>query len=126
MDYSVKVFLNRYFLSSMPDEFDFKDYKSLEEYAETLEGSKYFHGLYLRAVNHPIRRQILHVVNEREKVSEDELFNELQSKNLVNELSILEYNLDFLVKALCIEKVNQNSENYYVITQLGKVIEHLK
>ena len=126
MDYSVKVFLNRYFLSSMPDEFDFKDYKSLEEYAKTLEGSKYFHGLYLRAVNHPIRRQILHVVNEREKVSEDELFNELQSKNLVNELSILEYNLDFLVKALCIEKVNQNSENYYVITQLGKVIEHLK
>ena len=126
MDYSVKVFLNRYFLSSMPDEFDFKDYKSLEEYAETLEGSKYFHGLYLRAVNHPIRRQILHLVNEREKVSKDELFQELHSENLVSELSILEYNLDFLVKALCIEKVDQNSEIYYVITQLGKVIEYLK
>lgn len=126
MDYSVKVFLNRYFLSSMPDEFDFKDYKSLEEYAETLEGSKYFHGLYLRAVNHPIRRQILHLVNKREKVSKDELFQEFQRENLVNELSVLEYNLDFLVKALCIEKINQNSEIYYVITQLGKVIEYLK
>ena len=126
MDYSVKVFLNRYFLSSMPDEFDFKDYKSLEEYAETLEGSKYFHGLYLRAVNHPIRRQILHLVNKREKMSKDELFQELQSENLVSEVSILEYNLDFLVKALCIEKVDQNSEIYYVITQLGKVIEYLE
>ena len=126
MDYSVKVFLNRYFLSSMPDEFDFKDYKSLEEYAETLEGSKYFHGLYLRAVNHPIRRQILHLVNKREKVSKEELFQEFQRENLVNELSVLEYNLDFLVKALCIEKINQNSEIYYVITQLGKVIEYLK
>jgi hypothetical protein len=113
MDYSVKVFLNRYFLSSMPDEFDFKDYKSLEEYAKTLEGSKYFHGLYLRAVNHPIRRQILHLVNKREKMSKDELFQELQSENLVSEVSILEYNLDFLVKALCIEKVDQNSEIYY-------------
>jgi hypothetical protein len=126
MDYSVKVFLNRYFLSSMPDEFDFKDYKSLEEYAKTLEGSKYFHGLYLRAVNHPIRRQILHLVNKREKMSKDELFQELQSENLVSEVSILEYNLDFLVKALCIEKVDQNSEIYYVITQLGKVIEYLE
>ena len=110
----------------MPDEFDFKDYKSLEEYSETLEGSKYFHGLYLRAVNHPIRREILHIVNEKEKISKDSLFQELHNQEVVDEMSVLEYNVDFLIKALCIEKVDQDSDIYYAITQLGKVIEYLK
>jgi hypothetical protein len=59
-------------------------------------------------------------------VSKDDLFQELINRNLVNELSILEYNLDFLVKALCIEKIDQTSRTYYSITQLGKVIEYLK
>jgi hypothetical protein len=110
----------------MPDEFDFKNYKSLEEYSKTLEGSKYFHGLYLRAVNHPIRREILHIVNEKEKISRDALFQELHNQELVDEMSVLEYNVDFLIKALCIEKVNQDSDFYYTITQLGKVVEYLK
>ena len=110
----------------MPDEFDFKDYKSLEEYSETLEGSKYFHGLYLRAVNHPIRREILHIVNEREKILKNEIYQILSSKELIFELSVLEYNLDFLVKSLCIEKIDEDSQIYYEITQLGKVIEYLK
>jgi len=110
----------------MPDEFDFKNYKSLEEYSETLEGSKYFHGLYLRAVNHPIRREILHLVNEREKILRDEIYLILSDKDLVSDLSVLDYNLDFLVKSLCIEKVNQKSQIYYQITQLGKVVEYFK
>jgi hypothetical protein len=38
----------------MPDESDFKDFKSIEEFEKTVEGSKYFHDLYLKAVNHPI------------------------------------------------------------------------
>ena len=110
----------------MPDEFDFKDYKSLEEYSETLEGSKYFHGLYLRAVNHPIRREILHIVNERVKILKNEIYQILSSKKLVSDLSVLEYNLDFLVKSLCIDKIDEDSKIYYEITQLGKVIEYLK
>ncbi|MEJ2295055.1 MAG: hypothetical protein P8Y23_09810, partial [Candidatus Lokiarchaeota archaeon] len=99
---------------------------SLEEYSETLEGSKYFHGLYLRAVNHPIRREILHIVNEREKISKDALFQELHDQDLVDKMSILEYNVDFLLKALCIEKLDQGSDIYYAITQLGKVVEYLR
>jgi hypothetical protein len=110
----------------MPDEFDFKNYKSLEEFSESLEGSKYFHGLYLRAVNHPIRREILHIVNEREKILKDEIYQILHDKNLVSNLSELEYNLDFLVKSLCVEVVAEESEIYYKITQLGKVIEYLE
>jgi len=110
----------------MPDEFDFKNYKSLEEYSETLEGSKYFHGLYLRAVNHPIRREILHIVNNREKILKEEIYQLLSDKELVSDLSVLEYNLDFLVKSLCIENFDEDSRIYYKITQLGKVIEYLK
>lgn len=110
----------------MPDEFDFKDYKSLEEYSETLEGSKYFHGLYLRAVNHPIRREILHIINEQEKILKEDVYQILSKKKLVSDLSVLEYNLDFLVKSLCIEKSDEDSKIYYSITQLGKVIEYLK
>jgi hypothetical protein len=110
----------------MPDEFDFKNYKSLEEYSETLEGSKYFHGLYLRAVNHPIRRVILHVVNEREKISKDEIYQILTNEKLVSDHDVLEYNLDYLVKSLCIERIDEESKIYYKVTQLGKVVEYFK
>ena len=110
----------------MPDEFDFKNYKSLEEYSETLEGSKYFHGLYLRAVNHPIRREILHTVNEREKILKDEIYQILSKKDIVSDITVLEYNLDYLVKSLCIERIDEESKIYYCVTQLGKVVEYFK
>jgi len=48
----------------MPNEFDFKNYKSIEEYGKTMEGTKYLHSLYLKAVNHPIRREILSIVSK--------------------------------------------------------------
>ena len=46
----------------MPDEFDFKNYKSMKDYGKSLEGSKYLHDLYLKAVNHPVRREILEML----------------------------------------------------------------
>ena len=60
----------------MPDEFDYKNYKSMEDYSKTLEGTNYLHGLYLKAVNHPVRRQILEIVNKNEKVSKKTLLKE--------------------------------------------------
>ena len=57
----------------MPDENDFRDFKSIEEYGETLEGSKYYHDLYLKAVNHPVRREILEIVNKSIKISKNDL-----------------------------------------------------
>lgn len=127
MDYRVKVFLNRYFLSSMPeDEYDFKDCKSIEEFGKTLEGSKYYHDLYLKAVNHPIRRKILEIVNKSVEISKNKLFNQLSEQNIISDMSILEYNLDFLIKALCIEKKDDMNEIIYTITQSGKIIEYLK
>ncbi|MFX0059112.1 MAG: winged helix-turn-helix domain-containing protein [Candidatus Hodarchaeota archaeon] len=110
----------------MPDEFDFKNYKSLEEFGKTVEGTKYLHDLYLKAVNHPVRREILQLINKATKLSEGELFNRLKEKSIVIDKFALNYNIDYLLKAFCIEKIEEKGEIYYEITQSGKVIEYLK
>ena len=111
----------------MPDEYDFKNYKSIEEYGKSLEGNKYFHSLYLKAVNHPVRREILNKVNKAKRISKDDLIADLLASNIIEDENIFNYNMDYLIKAFCIEKFeNENERNiYYEITQGGKVVEHL-
>ena len=110
----------------MPDEFDFKNYKSLEEFEKSLEGTKYLHSLYLKAVNHPIRREILNIVNKLSRISKNDLYNDLIEKELVNDESSFNYNVDYLIKAFCIKKVEEQGKIYYEITQSGKVVEYLE
>ena len=109
----------------MPDEFDFKNYESMEDYGKTVEGSKYLHSLYLKAVNHPVRREILTIVNEAKKISKKKLFDILKGKDLVNDEASLDYNIDYLLKAFCVKKTFEEKETYYEITQSGKVVEYL-
>ncbi|MHA1915085.1 MAG: hypothetical protein ACW986_05520 [Promethearchaeota archaeon] len=109
----------------MPDEFEFKDYKSMEDYGKTVEGTKYLHSLYLKAVNHPIRREILNIVNEKTKVSKTDLLNILSSKEIVSDESTLKYNMDYLIKAFCVQESKDENEEYYEITQSGRVVEYL-
>lgn len=112
----------------MPDEFDFKNYKSMEEYSKTMEGTKYLHDLYLKAVNHPVRREILEIVNKTKKISKKELLKELIEKNVIKEENQLVYNIDYLLKAFCIKSIGDDESNeiFYEITQSGKVIEYLE
>ena len=110
----------------MPDEFDYKNYKSMEDYSQTLEGTKYLHGLYLKAVNHPVRRQILEIVNKTNKISKKALLKELIEKNLIQDENQLIYNIDYLIKAFCINSIEQGNEIFYEITQSGKVIEYFE
>ena len=129
MDYILKVFQSRYFLPFMPDEFDNDDYlefKTIEDYNKTLEGAKYYHSLYLKAVNHPIRREILEIVQHADQILESELFKKLKSNGSLEDITTFRYNMDFLLKALCIEKIEENNDCYYRITQAGKVIDYLK
>ena len=91
----------------MPDEFDFKNYKSVEEFAKTLEGTKYLHSLYLKAVNHPVRREILNVVNQEKRISRENLLKKLLEIELVNDEFVLKYNMDYLIKAFCINEVKK-------------------
>jgi hypothetical protein len=109
----------------MPDESDYKDYKSIEDYGKSMEGSRYFHSLYLKAVNHPIRREILTIISKKEKISKSELMRHLMEKNIVDDESVFQYNIDFLKKALCLEIEELENETYYKITQEGRVIDYL-
>jgi hypothetical protein len=108
----------------VPD--DFKNTKTVEEKCKTLDGNRYYHDLYLKAVNHPIRREILKIINKSKNISRSKLFEVLSGNEAINELSVLDYNIAFLIKALCIEKEERNEEIFYSITQSGKVIEFLK
>jgi len=113
----------------MPDEFEFENYsefKTIEDFSKTVEGSKYYHDLYLKAVNHPIRREILRIVNDSNEILENILFNQLSENKILKDPSILDYNINFLIKALCIEKVERGERTYYVISQAGKVVDYLK
>jgi hypothetical protein len=113
----------------MPDEFDFKEYKKFEEYEESLEGYRYYHDIYLKAINHPIRREILKAILEvdAEKISEDALYEILKNKGVLNKREILKYNLDYLKKAFCIELVKDkdSKKDYFQITQSGEIIKFL-
>ena len=112
----------------MPDEFDFHEYKSMEEYSKTMEGTKYLHDLYLKAVNHPVRRNILEIVNKANRISKKELLKKLIDSNVIREENQLIYNIDYLLKAFCINSIkdDENGEIFYEITQSGKVIEYLE
>ncbi len=110
----------------MPDEFDFHKYKSMEEYSKTMEGSKYLHDLYLKAVNHPVRREILSIILKK-RILKNNLVEVLIKKNIIKDENHLTYHIDYLLKAFCISSTkNKNGEVLYEITQSGKIIEHLK
>lgn len=111
----------------MPDESDFKNYKSLEEYMETPEGSKYYHDLLMRAVNHPIRREILNIVNASKRISNQELLLKLKSDDILDNENVFNYNLDYLIKALCINVIKDETSGqiFYEITQSGQVVDWL-
>jgi hypothetical protein len=109
----------------MPDEFDFKNYKSVEEFGKTVEGTKYLHDLYLKAVNHPVRREILKIVNQEKQILKELLFKKLLVNELINDEFAFNYNMDYLIKAFCINEVIENEKIFYEITQSGKVIEYL-
>ena len=112
----------------MPDEFDFKDYKTMEEFSKTVEGTKYLHSLYLKAVNNPVRREILEILNNLKSVSKKDLLRKLIDAKIIEDESMFNYNIDFLIKAFCVNSTidEESNEIYYEITQSGKVIEYLE
>jgi hypothetical protein len=84
------------------------------------------HGVYLKAVNHPVRRVILEIVNEAKKISHVNLLNALIEKGTIKDEFALNYNIDYLTKAYCLKKVEDNDEIFYEITQMGNVVEYLE
>jgi len=112
----------------MPDEFDFKNYTTMEEFSKTVEGTRYLHELYLKAINNYIRREILEILNEVKQISKKNLLKKLIEDKIIEDDSMFNYHIDFLIKAFCIKSIldEDSNEIYYEITQSGKVIDYLK
>lgn len=110
----------------MPDESDFRNYKTIEEFSKTVEGTRYLHSLYLKAVNHPIRREILEIVNSKKEIARKALLDDLLERSIIPNEGAFDYNMDFLIKAFCIQKAEENDEIFYKITQSGKVVDYFE
>jgi len=98
----------------MPDELEKDEDKTVD------------HGQYLKAVNHPVRRVILEIVNEVKKISRVNLLNALLEREAIKDEFAFNYNIDYLLKAFCIKKIEENTEIFYEITQSGKVVDYLE
>ncbi len=83
------------------------------------------HATHLKAVNHPIRREILRIVYDSETISKEDLLKRLKEKEILDKEDVFNYNMDFLIKAECIsESKDQNGKVVYTLLPAGKVIEN--
>ncbi|HEC39671.1 hypothetical protein LCGC14_1848750 [marine sediment metagenome] len=88
------------------------------------EQRKIGHAQHLKAVNHPIRREILKLVNEKEEILENTLINKLKEKKAIDSEDIFKYHMAFLLQTFCVEKIENEKETSYKILPGGKVIEN--
>ena len=82
------------------------------------------HGTYLKAVNHPVRKAMLQIINDSNKISKTELLNKLIESNVIAKDDMFDYHMNFLLQTECVKKLDHENDNMeYEITQAGKVIE---
>ena len=84
-----------------------------------MEEERDYHVRYLRAINNPIRREILKVLKEGSVT-----FVMLQSKIELDE-TILKWHLSILENGSCIKKEMNDTELFYKLTKEGQVIDYL-
>ena len=88
------------------------------------EQKKVGHSQHLKAVNHPIRREILKFVNEKEEIFEDNLINKFKESSTLDSEDIFKYHMAFLLQTFCVEKIEEGDKILYKILPSGKVIEN--
>lgn len=93
-----------------------KDSKTI---GESMEETKEYHVRYLRAVNNPLRREILRAMKDGENTLEA-----LEEKTGL-EAKVLEWHLDILEHGFCIEKEERGGEVVYALTQEGMVVDYV-
>jgi hypothetical protein len=75
-------------------------------------------------VNHPIRREILKLVNDNEEILENLLIDKLKANDTLDSEDVFNYHMDFLLQSLCVEKISDEDKTIYKILPGGKVIEN--
>ncbi len=86
----------------------------------SIESTRLYHELYLRAVSNPLRRKILRVLKEGSASIE-----EISSKTGIEKVA-LKWHLDTLEHGFCVEKENINGKWLYKLTQEGRVVDYLE
>lgn len=88
--------------------------------AESIEETRRYHERYFRAVNSPLRRNILRALKENPATFEElKLRTELSNDTLKWHLSVLE-------SGFCVEKDNKQGKLIYKLTQEGKIVDYIK
>lgn len=87
--------------------------------ADSVAETRRRHALYLKAVNHPIRRRILEALREG-----DATIEELSAKTGLDEKT-LKWHLAVLEQGFCIERVEGEGGTLYRLTEEGRVVDYL-
>lgn len=88
------------------------------------EPKKVGHAQHLKAVNHPIRREILKRVNDATVISKADLLRDLIDTAIIAKEEVFDYNMEFLIQAQCVKKILNDNQTSYEILPSGKVIEN--
>ena len=94
--------------------------KHIEKRSDSIEATRLYHELYLRAISSPTRRKILRVLKEGPATTE-----ELSSKTGL-ESAALKWHLDTLEHGFCVTKETSNGKLLYKLTQEGKVVDYME
>ena len=101
---------------SFPVKLSDKDSKTI---GDSMEETKEYHVRYLRAIQSPVRREILRALKDGEATVD--ILGErtgLEEKNLTWHLSILEH-------GFCVEKQVRDDDVVYDLTQEGRVVDYV-
>ena len=79
------------------------------------------HGTLLKAVNHPIRKAMLKIINDSSKIYRVDLVSKLKEDNVLDKEDMFDYNMNYLLQVECVKKLETDE---YEILPSGKVIEN--
>ena len=88
------------------------------------EPKKIGHAQHLKAVNHPIRREILKRVYDANIIPREVLLKDLIDKKIIEQEDVFDYNMQFLIQAQCVKLIKENNKVSYELLPGGKVIEN--
>lgn len=94
--------------------------KGSKTVGSSIEETRQYHIRYLRAINSPLRREILRALKEGCATLED-----LQSSTGLDN-GILKWHLRVLEHGFCVEKEIKQGKLIYKLTQEGRVIDCLE
>jgi len=94
--------------------------KGSKTIGRSIEETRQYHTRYLRAINSPLRREILKALKKGCVTVED-----LQSSTGLDN-DTLKWHLSVLEHGFCIEKAIKQGKLVYKLTQEGRVVDYLE